>query len=68
MYKILNRGGLGCGWGGGLKRRGHKLMVWTVCHKVWVCYYKKGGIWWTGIGLGEGVKRGYMQRDGAQGN
>ena len=36
----------------GLKRRGHKLMIWTVYHRVGVCYYKQGGIWWTGWGWG----------------
>ena len=50
----------------GLKRRGHKLMVWTVYDKIVVCMYNT--VVWLNLGsvVGEGlwdrVKRGVLGR------
>ena len=61
-----------CGVGGCLKRKGHKLMVWTMYHNVGVCYQSKvgfDGLVGHGMGLSKGMTRGYMEgRDGAQDN
>ena len=53
--------------GGAGGRRGHKLVILTVYDKVGVCTYKKvglDGLGRGGMGLGEGVKKGYSRERG----